>query len=340
MDRTQVDLSSVAREELRSEQAFPVSLKPLYGRCRFARRARLNFGRRRALDDFAIQTILEPQTGTRVMKYWFAATLLVGLALPALSIRAADGDKPLVNSPSTASDGADLAKLPDWGGIWIPKISDQDAQVRTNPPPWNPKAAALTAHQAAEEGAGRPPPLFVDCLPEGMPSWMLITHNALEFAFTPGRVTILGESDGNRLRRIYTDGRSHPEDPDPTFHGHSIGHWEGDTLVVDTIGVLPEVYVAVSEAVGVPNNGDMHITERIHLQDPNTLLDDLEITAPKVLTKPWQTTRIFLRRRGQKFDIVEGVCLQGLYAERVDDNGNAVFVPIPHQVGGNLVAPH
>jgi hypothetical protein len=151
--------------------------------------------------------------------------------------------------------------------------------------------------------------------------------------------TILGESDGNRLRRIYTDGRPHPEDPDPTFHGHSIGHWEGDALMVDTIGVLPEVYIAVSEAAGVPNNGDMHITERIHLKDPDTLLDDLEITAPKVLTAPWKTTRIYLRRRGQKFDIIEGVYIQGLYSERVDENGDAVFVPIPHQVGGNLVAP-
>ena len=91
----------------------------------------------------------------------------------------------------------------------------------------------------------------------------------------------------------------------------SIRAADGDKPPV-TMGVLPEVYVAVSVAVGVPNNGDMHITERIHLQDPNTLLDDLEITAPKVLTRPWKTTRIFLRRRGRKFDIVEGVCLQGL----------------------------
>jgi hypothetical protein len=262
------------------------------------------------------------------MKFCFAATLLAWLALLALPARAADSDrKP--NSPPSASDWADLAKLPDWGGIWIPKISDQDAQVKTNPPPWTPKASAIIAHQFDEERAGRPTPLFVNCLPEGMPSGMLVTHNALEFVFTPGRVTILGESDGNRLRRIYTDGRSHPEDPDPTFRG----------LVVDTIGVLPEVYVAVSEAEGVPNNGDMHITERIHLQGPDILLDDLEITAPKVLTAPWKTTRIYLSRRGQKFDIVEGVCLQGLYSERVDENGNTVFVPIPHQVGGNLVAP-
>ena len=167
-----------------------------------------------------------------------------------------------------------------------------------------------------------------------MPSWMLISHNALEATFSPGRVTLLGESDGNRLRRIYTDGRSHPEDPDPTFHGHSIGHWEGDTLVVDTVGVLPESFIALAEGVGVPNNGDMHIIERIHLQGPDILHDDLEINAPHVLTRPWKTTRIFTRRRERDLDIVEGVCIQGNYAERVDENGDAVFVPIPRQPRG------
>jgi hypothetical protein len=84
----------------------------------------------------------------------------------------------------------------------------QEAQVRTNSPPWTPKVSAQIIQMFAEEKAGHPRPLFVECLPEGMPSWMLITHNALEFLFTPGRVTVLGESDGNRLRRIYTDGRA------------------------------------------------------------------------------------------------------------------------------------
>jgi hypothetical protein len=274
------------------------------------------------------------------MLYRLGATVLAFMAFAAIPIHAAEPVKgAVVSTPPAAKDWADLAKLPDWSGVWIPKISDQFAQVETNPPPWTLKAAAQIAHMFSEEKAGRPPPLFVNCLPEGMPSWMLITHNALEFAFTPGRVTILGESDGNRLRRIYTDGRSHPDDPDPTFHGHSIGHWEGDTLVVDTVGVLPEVYIAVSEAAGVPNNGDMHIIERIHLEGPDFLHDDLEIIAPKVLIKPWKTTRIYLRRRGERFDIVEGVCVQGNYSERVDENGDAVFVPIPHQIGGNLVAP-
>src|SRR5271167_968389 len=187
------------------------------------------------------------------MRSCFAAIPLL-LAI-AVSAQAAEPQKSVINPPPSAQDWADLAKLPDWSGVWNPKITDQGAQIRTNMPPWTPKVAAQIAFMLAEDAAGRPPPIFVDCLPEAMPSWMLVTHNVMEFLFTPGRVTMLGESDGGRLRRIYTDGRSHPEDPDPTFHGHSIGLWEGDTLAVDTLGVMPQVYIAISEAAGIPNNG-------------------------------------------------------------------------------------
>jgi hypothetical protein len=265
------------------------------------------------------------------------AFVLVAL-LSAGAARAA-GEAALNPRPSARAWAA-LAKLPDWSGVWTPYISDQDERIRTDPVPWQPKIAEQIAAMNAEEQAGRPRGLFIDCLPEGMPSWMLITHNAMEFAFTPGRVTILGEMDGNRLRRIYTDGRAHPRDPDPTFHGHSIGHWEGQTLVVDTIGVLPEVYIAVSEAVGIPNNGDLHIVERIHLAGPEILHDDLEIIAPRVLTAPWKTTRIYFRQRARKYDIVEGVCLQGSYAERQDAHGNAVFVPVPQADGNPVPVDH
>jgi hypothetical protein len=268
------------------------------------------------------------------------AVLLACLAVSASGVNAAGpAKKTVINPPPTVRDWADLARLPDWSGVWNPKITDQDAQVKTNPPPWNAKAAAEIAQMFAEEKAGNPRPIFVDCLPEAMPSWMLVTHNALEFLFTPGRVTILGESDGNRLRRIYTDGRPHPDDPDPTFHGHSIGHWEADTLVVDTVAILPQAYLAVSEAAGVPNNGDLHVIERIHLQGADVMHDDIEIIAPKVLTAPWKTTRIFFRQRARKFDIVEGVCVQGDYSERVDKDGNHVFVPVAKTEWGNIAAP-
>jgi hypothetical protein len=257
-------------------------------------------------------------------------------AFTGLAISAADAagdDKDDINRPPTLRDWQALAKLPDFSGVWTPVISDQVAQEKTNPPPWTPQIAKQIEHMYAEEKAGRPFPVIDHCFPTGMPSYMLITHNAFELLVTPGRVTLLGEGDGNRLRRIYTDGRGHPADPDPSFHGHSIGHWEGQTLVVDTIAVAPQVYLAVNEAVGVPNNGDMHIVERFHLLDADTLADDLEITSHKLLTKPWKTTRKYYRQRAQKYDIVEGVCVQGGFTEAVDKDGNAIFAPIKFHQG-------
>lgn len=265
-----------------------------------------------------------------------ALTVLLWLCGPAAPAGATDAGS---NPPPQAKDWADLAKLPDWSGVWTPNMSDQEARIKTDPVPWNAAAAAQIKQLRAAAAAGNPKGLFVDCLPESMPSWMLITHNALEFLFTPGRVTILGEADGNRLRRIYTDGRPHPEDPDPSFHGHSIGRWEGDTLLVDTVGVLPQAYLAVDEAVGLPNNGDLHVVEHLHLAGPDVLHDDLTITAPHVLTRSWRTTRIFYRQRSRKYDIVEGVCLQGSFSAGVDAAGNAVFVPAPQTEGGNLLPP-
>jgi hypothetical protein len=291
------------------------------------------------------------------MQYRYGAFSLALLAIPAFAAvtvlaQPAHPPKPeiskeelakrpptVINPAPTAKDWADIAKLPDWSGVWNPKVTDQDAQVKTNPPPWNEVAAKKIEKMFAEEKAGRPKLIFPGCFPENHPTWMLITHNAMEILFTPGRVTMLGESDGNRLRRIYTDGRGHPAEPELSFHGHSIGHWEGDTLVVDTVNILPQAPLAVSEAAGVPNNGDMRVVERIQL-DPNNkdiLLVHLEIFAPKILTKPWKTTRISFRQRARKFDIVEGVCVLGDYAERVDAEGDHVFVSVEKTIWGNIV---
>jgi hypothetical protein len=262
--------------------------------------------------------------------------ILVG-ALASLAFLPAQAAEPAakdpINAAPTLRDWQALAKLPDFSGVWTPVISDQVAQEKTNPPPWNPKVAKEIERMYAEEKAGRPFPIIDHCFPTGMPSYMLITHNAFELLVTPGRVTMLGEGDGNRLRRIYTDGRPHPADPDPSFHGHSIGHWEGNSLVVDTIALLPQAYLAVNEAVGVPNNGDMHIVEHFHLLNADTLADDLEITANKLLSKTWKTTRKYYRQRSQKYDIVEGVCEQGSYTEAVDKDGNSIFAPIKFHNG-------
>src|SRR6202167_6253292 len=269
--------------------------------------------------------------GIRITRSALIVAMVACSRLAVVPVIAADAD--FINAPPTAQDWQALAKLPDWSGVWTPVISDQEAQEKSNPPPWQPQIAKQIAHLYAEEDAGRPFPIIDHCFPTGMPSWMLITHNAFEILFTPGRVTILGEGDGNRLRRTYTDGRPHPPDPDPSFHGHSVGRWQGGTLVIDTVAVLPQAYLAVSEAVGVPNNGDMHIVERLHLLGPDALADDLQITANKVLSKPWRTTRKYFRQRARQLESVAGVREEGFFRDAVDKNGNSIFAPIKFHNG-------
>ena len=228
------------------------------------------------------------------------------------------------------------AETPDLSGVWIPDVKDQKRQEVEITPPWKPEVLKQIQHLVAEEKAGRPFLVLSHCMPHGMPSWMLIAHNAIEILVTPGRITMLGEGDGNRLRRIYTDGRAHPEDPDLSFHGHSIAHWEGETLVIDTVAIAPQAYIAISEAAGIPNNGDMHIVERVHLAKPDVLNDDLEITAPKVLTTTWKTTRIFRRYPERHYEITEGECAQEDLSAAKDEFGNDIFIPAPQGPYGSV----
>ncbi|WP_423968597.1 hypothetical protein [Bradyrhizobium sp.] len=228
------------------------------------------------------------------------------------------------------------AEPPDLSGVWLPDIRDQKRQETANMPPWKPEILPQVKHLIAEEKAGRPFLVLSHCLPHGMPSWMLIMHNAFELLVTPGRITMLGEVDGNRMRRVYMDGRPHPEDPDLSLHGHSIGRWEGDTLVIDTTAIVPQAYIAISEAVGIPNDGDMHVVERLHLAQPNVLDDDLEITAPKVLDATWKTTRIFRRYPERHYEITEGECAQEDLIPGKDEFGNDIFVANPQGAYGSV----
>ncbi len=261
------------------------------------------------------------------------AIFALGLAASAVAAPARVG----ANSPALQQQWRAIANLPDWSGIWDPDRANEAKQLRENKPPWNAAAQKVIDFQQKELVEGRPTLVLWGCFPHGHPTWMMINHNVMEIIFSPGRVTMLGEVDGNRMRRIFTDGRKHPEDPDLTFHGHSIGHWEGDTLVVDTVGVAPQAPIAQSEAIGLSNNGDMHVVERIRLTDENTLEDIITITAPKVFTKPWTTTSYFKRLRGPQYDIVEGQCVRGDYEEGVDKDGYATFVAGPERVNGGVV---
>lgn len=146
------------------------------------------------------------------------------------------------------------------------------------------------------------------CAPPGMP-YIYIQLFPMQIIQTPKEVIELFEYD-HIVRYIYTDGRKHPADLTPTYNGHSIGHWEGDTLVVDTIGLNGKNWL---DRVGHPESDQMHIVERIRRVDDNTLQVGLTFDDPKNYTKPWTAMARFGLR--PSWDVLEHVCEDNLAFE-------------------------
>ena len=141
------------------------------------------------------------------------------------------------------------------------------------------------------------------CLPVGIPISTLLSevHKIVQ---TPGMILIMHELD-SLTRQIYTDGRKLPPDPSPSWLGYSVGKWEGDTLVVDTVGFNNKTWL---DAMGHPHSEDMHLTERFHRRDFGHM--DLAITVddPKMYTKPFTVKVTHLLQADS--DILEYVCAE------------------------------
>jgi hypothetical protein len=215
---------------------------------------------------------------------------------------------------------AALDKLPDWGGIWTLKF----------PPPGSRERPVLKGdyrkdyeawRKLVETNHGVAPRVGSNCMPPGMPGIMGVGQYPIEFMFTPGRVTTHHEA-WMQWRIIYTDGRPHPapEDYDPTFAGHSIGKWEGDTLVVDTVAIKDTIPLGQ----GMKHSDKLHIVERIALKkdDPDTLIVEMSIEDPIALEKPWQLTHTFTRSRDT--ELIEFVCAEN-DRNPVDESGHTQF---------------
>jgi hypothetical protein len=241
--------------------------------------------------------------------------------------------KPEAGKPVAEAKGSDVSteqqakwaaigKLPDWSGVWEPMTFARPSAA--GPPPAPPKLTPAYAPQYAafqEKNRKTPGINFVsevaNCVPAGLPGSMQQPY-PLEFLFTPGRVTIAIETY-SVVRRIYTDGRKLPEDPDLTYQGSSVGHWEGDTLVVETIGLLPET----SLLNGVKGHSDkLRITERMRLVEPDVLEIQTTRDDPAVFEEPYTTTARYQRHRD--WEIMEYVCAQNNH-DFVDEHGNPGF---------------
>jgi hypothetical protein len=148
------------------------------------------------------------------------------------------------------------------------------------------------------------------CLPNGTPANMgPVAH---EYLFSPGRVTILLEN--SEIRRIWTDGRPHvpAELSNPSFSGDSIGHWEGDTLVVDTINIFPEAELYIGGRV----TDKTHVSERI-TRVGNRMRIDTVVEDPELFEKPWVYTRWYDHEDGPPIDY--NSCTEGDRAKKGEE---------------------
>jgi hypothetical protein len=254
-----------------------------------------------------------------------AATAVV--ALGAFGAAASAQTQKFTRPAPTAADWAAIAKLPDFTGVWEVTLGRPGGRGRggrgapgargdrAGGPPPGPSLTPAYAAKRAERLKNAPEDnQTANCLPPGMPGIMGQPY-PMEFLLTPGQVTIDIEAY-SQVRHIYTDGRPLPDDPDPNFFGSSIGHWEGHSLVAETIGFSPQTELER----GVPHGDKMHIVERFTLVDPDTMTIETTITDPDALAAPWVTTRTLKRHR--TWTIAEYICEQN-NRNSVDENGKA-----------------
>ncbi len=207
-----------------------------------------------------------------------------------------------------------------WGHAFPRPGQPVDPRLNTGPlpvPPLKPdymaQWTALREKEKQADARGEPTAgQEAKCLPDGMPSLMFAIY-PLEILQTPGRVTIIEEAF-SQTRRIYLDEpQGRIGDVEPGYYGHSVGHWDGDVLVVDTVGIKE----SVPGYRDTPHSDQEHITERFRLLDPNILEDQVTIEDPKVLDRPWSFRFAYTRLPG--YHMLEYVCENN--HEYVDPNG-------------------
>jgi hypothetical protein len=238
-------------------------------------------------------------------------------------------DYPTPGLPRTADGAPDLSApaprtaegQPDLSGVWwaaevrfddCPLVDDCITQVglpfdqidigRSLPDglPLQPWAAELAAERMARQAADDP---HARCLPPNFPRAYVLPQY-FKIVQTPGLLLMLHEFNGS-YRQIFTDGRPLPEDPHPTWNGYSTGRWEGDVLVVETIGFRDDIWLDIS---GHPMTDAARVTERFTRDDMGSLTVALTVDDPKAYTEAW-TVPIRLQLIPDT-DLFEEFCLE------------------------------
>ena len=210
-----------------------------------------------------------------------------------------------------------IKQLPDFGGVWSAPLPGTAGGVRSPPagqpsltPAYQAKLDAFNASKARGENTQTD---NANCTPFAYPRSMQIYP--IEFLVTPGKVTIAIETD-SQMQRIFTDGRPINQDPDESFQGYAVGHWEGDTLVSEVHGLVKAPQMEI--VAGAGHSDKLFITQRVRLTAPDVLEIQWTYNDSEALTKPWTVTRLFERHRD--WDIQEYNCAQNNH-DAADDKG-------------------
>ena len=222
---------------------------------------------------------------------------MLALIVPSVSAQEKKG-VPLVTPrkppapPSGPTPRADDGKV-DLSGVWVPVST-----VLPSDPSYQPLFKKLYEERKASKGKDDPERY---CLPDGA-----VRINPLPYKIVQGpkMVVLLWEGNTHSYRRFFLDGRSHNLDIEPeSYTGQSIGKWDGDMLVVDTIGFNDKTWL---DSTGKPHSEAMHLTERYRRPDLGHLNVELTIEDEKALTKPYAFTRSFTLAPG--WELQEYVC--------------------------------
>jgi hypothetical protein len=238
------------------------------------------------------------------------------------------------------TSAASSATPPDFSGVYYPvqqgraggpaRAGGQGGEARGAPPPRPTQSAPVAdLSQGRAPNAPKLTPEYMakweivrksrmagsyefdntaKCLPPGMPAMMNMAYG-MEVMQTKDKITFFSELN-DALRRVYLDGRK-PDAKildDPTYAGYSTGHWEGDTLVVETVALTTNSFIDGSS----PHSEEMTVKERIRFIAPGVLEDRITVTDPKALLEPWSVVRTYRKANAGNDQLREFACAEGL----------------------------
>lgn len=206
------------------------------------------------------------------------------------------GTRPMIHFFDTIPEGSIAAYTP-YEDVLKMSPDERFEKIKLSEVPFQPWAKAL--FEARTRTRFEP---YTRCKPSAGPRGVATAYGTQFVEFPDNQKIYIFPTGGPRhFRVIYMDGREHPADLKPTYHGHSIGHWEGDTLVVDTVGFNEKMWF---DDLGSPHTTKLHMTERFTRVSLERLRYEFTIDDPGAYTAPWSSGFYMTWGEGESFQFV------------------------------------